>query len=480
MAKTRKEIVDSVKSAIQQASPQLRVDVDKGQFFHLAASGVAAPLSDASSQMDRVAMISTFAFPDVVTDQEALGAARSFGLALGSGGYAQGVAYAYTSRRPVGTEALTIPEGTAFSTSSARGGLVFEATETRSLTAGNADVYFNPSTRRYELPIKVKAVSAGTLGNIAARTIVSVQQSGFDGATNLSAFRGGSDAQTAQSLYTRLRDEVAAGFDQFSRGGIISRVSNYDVDRVRAVSLTYSSEYPSTFYRLVDGQGLDIWVLNNAKDELQSESFVASSGQTQFPLSKGPVLSLTSVMVNGNAVVASLVMDTSAELGRSTREQSYVSISTPASNGDVVDVVYSYDALLQEIQADINGLLENDETGAIFATDTLVRYPKTLPVTATVTGTVLGSFDRTTVENQVTAVIADFIANGLDSSEQLGGSRNPADLRDLIRISVPGIAQLNISVFCRKSIGSLVEVVDIPRNAQAILESTADLTVQFN
>lgn len=475
--RSKTQIIDSVKAAIQDASPQLRVDVDKGPFYYLAAQGVAQPLSEVSADVERLALLSTLQFPSVATDQEAMAVARAFGMTLGSGGYASGVAMAYTGRRPTGTDVLTVPEGSRFTTSSNRG-IAFEAVESRSLTANNADIFYNPATRRFELPVRVQAVSAGVNSNISARTLVSVEGSlGFDGSTNLAAFRGGSEPQTVRALYDRVRQRLA-GLDNFSRGGLVSRIQNLDVDRIQAVSLTYSTEYPYIFYRTPDTQAVDAWVLNTAQDDTEIETFIATSGQTIFYLNKGPVLYLSAVLVNGSPVSATLVQDTSFELGRSTKEHSYVTLAAPTLVSDVVEVTYGYDTVLNTIQADIDGYLSSD-TGALFATDVLIRYPRTVPLTAQITGTVLGSFDPTSVEAEVAAVFGQYLTNGIEADAHIGGFRSPADLRDMIRSQVPGISALSIPTFCRKSVGSLVETIDIPRNAYAVLETAADLTTSF-
>jgi len=474
MPRTRSEIIKSIKTDIEAASPQVRVDADKGPFFHLSATGVAGVLSDSSSQIERLAQLSTLMFPAVATDQEAQAMARAFGLSTAAAGFSGGIAYAFTSSRPSGSDLMTVSEGTSFSTGTR--GVVFEAVETRSLTAGNADAYYNPATRRYELPVRVRATSAGTLGNIAARTITSVQLSGFDGATNLAAFRGGTEAQSVATLYRRIQQRLV-GLDNFSRGGLVSRVQKYDVDRVQSVALTYSNEYPNLFYRLPDRQAIDVWVLGTPIEEIATETFTASAGQTTFTLSVGPVLFLSSVLVNGSSVAASLTMDEGASLGGSSQESSQVTTAALVA-GDVVDITYGYDDLIKGIQKDIDGLL-NSSTGSLFATDVLVRYPKTIPVVVRVSGTVLGSFDRTTVEQEVLIAVGDYLANGLEGSPQQGGVRNLKECRDAIKSTVPGISLLEIPEFCRKSVGGIVEVIDIPRNAQLVVSNSADLVVSF-
>jgi len=475
--RTRSEILSSIKNTLQTLSPQIRIDADKGPFFYLAGEAVAIPLSNASADVERVALLSTLQFPSVATDSEALSVARAFAMTLGSGGYSQGIAYVTTSRVPAGTDTYTVHQGDTFSTGS--GGQTFEALESRSLTAANADTFYNPSTRRFELPVLVQAVSAGSSGNIAARTLTSISggASDFDGVTNLVSFTGGTSAQSIASLYARVRQRLA-GLDNFSRGGLASRVQNIDVDRIQAVALTYSNEYPFLFYRLPDTQAIDVWTLAATRDVLTTETLVAGAGQTIFPLSNKPVLSLNNVFVNGATVSAQLTLDESLELGRSTRESSYVSLSSGLIAGDIVDITYSYDSVLNSVQSEIDGYLQAD-TGALFAADVLIRQPKTSYAVVEISGTALGTFDPTLVEEEISQVVGDYIGNGLGDAALLGGYRSPGELRDVIRSLVPGVSALSITVFSLKQVAPLVATIDIPRNARLTFETADDLVVTF-
>jgi hypothetical protein len=470
--RSKNEVIESVKTAILAASPQLRVDVDKGPFYYLAAQGVAQPIADVSSSMERIAQLVTLQFPTVATTQEAAALARAFALALGTGGFSSGLAYVFTSRRPAGSQVFTVAQGDAFGTSSGNTSVTFEAIESRTLSASNADAFYNPATRRYELPVRVAAVSAGVAGNIPSRTLTAIRSGAadFDGVTNVTAFTGGSAAQTVQSVYERTQQRLG-GLDSFSRAGLVSVVQNVDVDRIQSVSLTYSSEYPVLFYRLPDKQAVDVWLTNTTQETTVIETFVAAGGQTQYVLGRKPVLSLITVQVNGASVGATLVLDESLQLGRSTQESSYVTLNVPAVAGDLVDVTYTFDAVLDSVQQTVDGYL-NADTGALFSADVLVRYKRPLPVVVSVVGTVLGTFDPTTVESEVATVVGDFLASGENSL-------NPADLRDAIRAQVPGIASLSIPVFCRKTVAPLVETIDIPRNSQLLVEESADVTTKF-
>ena len=159
--------------------------------------------------------------------------------------------------------------------------------------------------------------------------------------------------------------------------------------------------------------------------------------------------------------------------------------TVPTQPGDVVDVTYVYDGLLNEVQARIDGQYNGPDTGNLFATDVLVRQALPLAVSATLTGTVLGTFDPTTVETEVASALADYVLTGgtaaslVDRAPSLGGSRNASALRDYVLTRVPGIASLAIPQFCRASVGSLVEVVDVPVTSYATLAAASQVVIRF-
>lgn len=472
--RTVAEIEASAKAAIIAASPQVRPDVERGPFYALAIKSVAAPLADASSRVERLALISTMQFPSVVTKDEAIATARAFGETLGGATYARGLAFAFTGRAPTGGETFTVNEGDIFLTGAATGP-VFEAVETRSLTAANADAYFNPTFRRYELPVRVQALAAGVAGNIAPRTIraVTAPDGPFDGATNSTRFYGGAESNSIETMYRNVQAKFS-GLDMFSRGGLPSRLLKVDAERIQEIDMTYASEYPNLFYRLPDGQCIDIWVSSSVRDESASETFSAGAGQVAFPLSRAPVLYLTAVAVNGVPASATLVLDDSAGYGRSARESSIVNLSVPASAGDLVDITYGYDGLIADLQSDLQGFVNDPTTGGIYGVDALVRYKRDLPVVAGITGTVLGTFDPTSVEQEVIDAATDYLVSG--DTER--GVRRAGVLRDILEDTVPGIASLRINLFCRASVGTLVEAISVPRNARVSVASGA-VTARF-
>lgn len=474
--RTETEIRTDMKANTQTVAPQERVDSAKGVFFDTSIRAVSGVLAQDSADVERLAKLSTNQFPKDATTPEVLGFARSFGEVVGQGGQATVTVFFCTGRRPTGTQSFGVTQGAAVSTSQTRG-LVFGAIETRALTASNADAFYNSRTRRFEMPVLCRCLSAGTQGNVAPQTIRFLLSGApdFDTVVNPTEGQGGTDTVGADSVYARVQTTFA-GLDTFSRGGLLSTALNAAPDFVTAGALTYSTEYPNLFYRLPDGPSVDVWIDNSASPLTKALSFVATAGQTRFDLAGGPVLSLLACTVSGVTASATLTEDDNPALGRSTRETSYVTLGTPCSGGEVVVVQYTIDAVPNTIQAALDGY--NDPVaGALFDADVLVRYRRELAVVISVTGSVLGNFDPTSVESEVVEACGTYMGQGLDSAPVLGGVRSAGELRDFLRTTVPGINTLNIPVFCREQFGTFVEVIDIPRNAVVSLTSvTATFT----
>jgi hypothetical protein len=476
--KTRTQIIREMQATAQALSPQEPVDSEKGLFFALGIACAAGPLAETSADIARVAQLSTFQFPNNATGAEASAMARAFSQTLGQGGQSSGLAVFVTGTKPLGTQTFQVTQGTTVATNRI-GGLTFEAIETRALSAANADNYFNPRTRKYELPVLVRCLSAGTVGNIAPFAISALISgaNNFETATNLVTFSGGSSPQSVNSLYLRTQQKLQ-GLDQFSKGGLIVTASNVDVNRITAISETFSSEYPNLFYRLPDGNCVDLWMVNAPSPQTIISTYTAVANQSKFVLLGGPVIGLVSVTVNGASAGATLTMDESLSYGRSPEESSYVTLLSPASGGDVIAITYVIDSVPGQVQVALDGEL-NSTVGALFSTSLLCRYARTFPIRVAVTGTVLGTFDPTTIESQVTEATSNYISQEFGEAPALGGVRSPQDLRDFIRAAVPGIAQLNIPTFCRAQYGDLVETISIPRNTVVGFAETSDLTVRF-
>lgn len=473
--KTKDQIIREINEEIVAASPQLQVDVDNGPFYYLAARGVAQPIVDTNQRVERLVQLATFNFPAVASGDEMQTATKSFGLPSPRGNFSRGMALFVTSRRPVGTEAFYVREGTVVSTANT-GGVSFAAIETRALTAANADKFYNPSTRRYEMPVRVRALSAGTMGRIAPgslRLIVS-GASDFDGVTNVARFRYGGAPATPSATFVLMQQRFASG-----PAGLVTQALQTDPDNVLAAAMTTQANYPKLFYRLPDGPSADVWVLTSPIEETRTESIVALTTATTFTLSSAPALGLVSVEVNGVPVTASLELDNSLALGRSTRESSTVTVDTAIVVGDQIDITYTYDLLPEMIQQNIRGA-RTASVGDVFGLDVLVRYARTINVVYEVRGTVLNTFDPGSVALEVDAVARDYMLNGTSAAPLLGGVRSPGELEQVIRASVPGIDRLSIPRFGRKQFAGIVETIDIPPHSYVAIEVAADATTRFS
>lgn len=471
------DIIKSMITAINASSPQLRIDATRGPFFDLAVRALSVPLAEQSAEIERVAKLSTFAFSENATDTEIASFLRAFAQSGEADGVASGPALFCSSQRPTGSDEFVVQAGDVVSTRDT-GGLIFVASETKALDSSNADLYFNATTRRYELPVTVICATSGDVGNIPPFSLKKIVSGAgnFDTVYNLVRFEGGSPAESNAAAFERVKQKLR-GIENLSVGGLRSFCQNVDINRIDAVQLVYSSSYPTTFKRLPDGAAIDVIVAGSAKTQAFTESFFATAGQQSFTLSRGPVLGLTSVFVNGTAdTAASLSLDQSGAYGRSTRESSVVTLSAPSSVNDVIEITYTYDQLLRDIQTELTGYetAGDDAHDSIYATDILVRYPRDLALRASCYGTVLAN--KLSVAAEIQSVIADYVANGDGNSSPIGGVRTPKELRELIMSRVPGLGSLSFSAFCKKSLGSIVQVVDVPKNARPVI-SVSDIEI---
>ena len=122
------------------------------------------------------------------------------------------------------TEDISIPAGSLISTrGDDRVGIkpvVYETLETARTTAEEADVFFNPKSRRFEFRVRVRATLEGAAGNQPTGTITQVLSGPTRGVkvTNEAPILGGFDLETNQSLANRILARLV-GVDTGTRNG---------------------------------------------------------------------------------------------------------------------------------------------------------------------------------------------------------------------------------------------------------------------
>jgi len=176
MARSAQQIQDSLVSSIQSVNP--RADVTKGPIFDTLLQPVPVELAITEAEQDRLDTLVTFQFGDVATQEEAQAISTAFSLTPGQGAPSTGQVTYMAFAQP--SQDLTVARGSLVSTADSQ--YIYLTTEQQTLPAEQASLYYNASTKAYELTVGIEAQAVGPDYDVSAYTITNMmsQITGFD------------------------------------------------------------------------------------------------------------------------------------------------------------------------------------------------------------------------------------------------------------------------------------------------------------
>jgi hypothetical protein len=450
MARSAEEIKRALSLTVATADPT--ADLAKGPIADLLLFPVAPELAATEQTVEDLRVLASLQLDKVVTETEINAIGTAFGLPPVSGKPARYRQTFYTSSRP--TRDIPIERGTLVGTSDAS--RVYVVTERVVMLASNADAYLNASRKRYEITANVECTSIGTAGNLPAFRIKRflTRISGIDGTENRETANVlGTDRQSFADYLARIRRKFV-GLNPETGSGIATRIVEYAPEDVLDISLVYPKDR-AIFRRDTGRPAIDAYILGETQDTTQ-QRFVATGTESVVVLDTAPVLSISSVLVDGSPYTAyALNSDTNPSTSGTARASDLIVFSTPLTSGQIVEINYAYDSL-------INGLQTNvfDDDGREFGTDILLRRPELVQVIVHVDVTVLPSFDVNRTTDAVRTIIFDYV-----ETDRFIGSLLPETLQQKILSDVSGVSSVKIQRFTTTSGGTLpVEVVSLNKS----------------
>jgi len=456
MSRTDSEILQSMVESLTTIDPS--VDVVKGPVYDYLLRPVPSELAKTEQQVERLTILSTLQLDRVATQDEIAAMATSFSLRLGGGKPSKTknqVFYAYT--KPI--RDIVIDRGYLVGSEDQRY-TYFVSTKT-TLPYISAANFYNPQTRRYEISASCEATAVGPTFDLPAHRVsrLITKIDGIDGTDNIGEYAGGEVQEDLPNAVARVQAKFA-GLDPETGGGIISDIRNYDSENVTDVSLVYPKDR-SLFRRPTTHPAIDAYVLGEKIDSL-AQTYVAVGGETQIALEHRPVHSVESVSINGTTATFSFIQDTTRETGGSPRSLDYVLLAAPLVAADVVVLSYSYNSLLENLQADAFSLERP------FDTDVLVREPRRILLWIELEATVVTSFDPSRVSDDILTNLTGQIETGYFQD-----ILQPEVIRQKIRDEVGGVSTIRITKFRRVSGGYYdVETVDLAKNEVSSIDQT--------
>jgi hypothetical protein len=421
------------------------IDISKGP----VASLVFATAQELSRLEAQAAYLSSVYQLENVEDMDeddlsALG--NNYSLDPDIGSLATATVTFYRESRPIYGETYIIYEGTLVGSEDGR--YTFVTVKDTLMSGSNADIYYNPDARRYEITCAVEAVSVGDDFNIPEDGINSIltDVSDFDGVTNRYPARGGLDPLDKLQFRNIIWNNIQALDSDFA-GRIISVLLDQDPAGVTDVRLVSSAEF-TVFERLslVGGRtAYDMYVITDAIDTAL-QTTTALGGETTITLDNPPVQSVQYVFVDGQAVTFTFVRDTNPTVRNSPLANDHVELVTPLQPGQTVEITYyNYQNLWNT-----NDLLQR--RAKPFGNDVLVRLAYAIPVFIAARMTTNSAEDREAVKAAVQDYTEYYLRNpGAPSSTRqvFVSSLDPADYQQAVLRDVTGVSTFTVTMFAR-------------------------------
>jgi len=280
--------------------------------------------------------------------------------------YSEGVAIFYRNSLP--TENISIPNGTVVRTDAADP-VEFAVQGNYTMYYAIESSYYNATNERWEISCAVKALNSGPEYRAGANTVTIMASSinGIDGVTNTSAITGGEEAEAVEDALLRV-------VDTFQGRGLASTqgLQNYIRPYVEALNIVKAGDVEMERDEGLGGK-IDFYIIGETITSATDTVPITSTGlldsinvsytSTGIVLENQPVKEITSLLING-IVISSFYYDLEKDTGilsKSTQAFDRVSLTSTGiasglsfSSNDIVEINYTYNSLLAEIESDLN------------------------------------------------------------------------------------------------------------------------------
>lgn len=442
---TEDEVIAENEKDLKELDPNL--DVKKGPLRRFFIAPLAKPVLRARNAVDRLIGLFTLTRLDNLTETELETQVAPFsGMTRFQGEPASGFGLFYCYSDPNRDIVIHTGDQVADST----GALIFIVTQDVRVKAGKLKRFFNPVSRRYEIPAPIQALEVGDEYSLPANGISKLLSpiQFITGVTNYIELSPGTNRETNDELDVRFRNRLD-GSERGTQGGLITELQN--IEGVKDIALITASD-TTLFSRRSDRPIIDAYVIGSKpKTATYPIPLSQVDGMTsKFPLPVCRILSISAVKVTIPGETESVdtsfnLIEDSSSLARSVSAQNFVEIASPSTvvpppAGSTVLVDYTYDSLLDDVQTQAGFLGSN----ALFDTDILAYAAIPVDLNIEVQVGVLSSFSTAaSIATARNETIREY--NKLKFIERL----NPEDYRDFLKTFIPAAASITLSKFQR-------------------------------
>lgn len=439
--------VDAYLTAIGQTVERIapNIDIKKGPLsvlaYALAVEG--SRTENLATYLQRLYQLSD---PSQIMDDDLFELSLNFGKDPNVAKLSQGIVFFFRTTRPEPDTTYRAEIGTIVSTSDGR--FNYSVIEANEMNGSIADVYYNSSLGRYEIPVLIEAEAAGTDYNLPPNTITTIQtfQDDFDGCVNRDYMRNGDDPPDAYQIRTVLWNAMQ-GLNSNITGQVNRIISDVAPTGVDEFSIVPSTDYVN-FERLsqVTGKyGYDVYLItDNVLTHLYRGT--ASGGEVSLPLERKPVLSIQYVSVDGVQVPFSFSQDQAPEHRLSPLANDTVTLSTPLQPGQTWEIGYQYYNLVYEINSAIQGRLR------LFDSDVLIRSARATDIYIAGEIRTFSTANEGDIINNIRTYTQGYLRNPDDPSvsyQSFVQVLDPYNYQRSVESSVDGLQQFRLTRFVR-------------------------------
>lgn len=415
--------------------------------FTIPLSGIIAR---SEREAEELRLLFSMQFSESATEVEIRNALNNYGSRPSSGTKSTHNQHFLRFTRP--KEDIIVPAGSLVSNNTAN--LVYRTIRDVTMFASQADTYYNPVRKAYEIVVQVEADGIGSEYALPANRIQTILKPirGIDATENREKSSQGLPPETIKQQAARLQTRLT-GLNLNTQGGIPARITEV-MAGVVSLAKVITPAMPE-FKRIQTKPSVDVYVYGTI-EQVTTNNIIAVDGQTEIVLPKQPVMNISKVVANNTTPLSfDFVKDTSNETGYSVKSNDYITVPS-LSAGDVIEVTYTYNKALE----DTRNLVFNDAAESLFNTDYLIReFLKVSPIIS-LELKVLSSYIFDNVSNE----IRDYIKKLLNSPT-LVSKMAPNDFKQKITDNISGIQSLRILKFRRDTNSlSAIETIVLSRS----------------
>ena len=408
---TKQEILDIFEKVL--SAKNNTVDLSTGTVeTDLGVEALAQVLEGLYSELDttrgQVTLDPTY-YTDAAADQLALVYKLDRNPAVkATGSVTFGALTAPSAQSPIIIPVGTIVQGKADTSSTA---IAYVTTQSGSITSSSP---LNPNTGYYEVTLSIEAVTPGTSGNLGIGYInqLSTSISNVTSVYNKNALTNGKDTETTQSLLQRVLLKIQ-GRNLNTKQGLKSWTLEHSyVDQCLVID-------PNDEYSIRGPGGVDVYTKGRTAISYTQE---VDQITNSIVLEKQPVVydpngasDQIIVVIAGqsydlNSGIFTFVKDTETIYQNSNKAKDMIAFTTEGllqlQNVSSYTITYSYNALIEELQNDIES-----EENALLTGDVLFRDTNMVSVQMEFGIVVFNGYNKATVINDVKNNIEIFVNN---------------------------------------------------------------------